>query len=204
MTSNNEVTGVILAGGMSRRLGRNKALELVGGHPLIERVIERVGSVAGRVLAVVNDEQRALELGLPSEVDSVVDEYPDTGALGGIYTGLSTAATPWVLVVACDMPFFNKKLLRHLLEHRQNSDAVVPILDGRPEPTHAAYSKVCIPHIRSKIENRQLKISGFFDDVTVNCVPQQEVERFDPHRLSFFNVNTPDDLDRANRHADEH
>ena len=176
----------------------------MGDTPLIERVIERVGSVAGRVLAVVNDEQRALELSLPPEVVSVVDEYPDTGALGGIYTGLSNAATPWILVVACDMPFLNTNLLRHLLDNRHKADAVVPILDGRPEPTHAAYSAVCIPHIRSKIENRQLKISGFFDDVTVNCVPQHEVERFDPDRLSFFNVNTPDDLDRANRHANEH
>lgn len=204
MKSNNDVTGVILAGGMSRRLGRNKALELVGGRPLIGRVIERVGSVAERVLVIVNDKQRALDLRLPTDVGTAVDEYPDAGSLGGIYTGLANASTPWILVVACDMPFLNVKLLRHLLNHRLDADVVVPVLDGRPEPTHAAYSTVCIPHIRKRIESSQLKITGFYDDVAVNSIPQDEVERLDPERFSFFNVNTQDDLDIANRRADEH
>lgn len=204
MTSNDEVTGVILAGGMSRRLGRNKALELIGGRPLIGRVIEGIGSVADRVLVIVNDDQRALDLQLPPGVEIAVDEYPDAGSLGGIYTGLANASTPWILVVACDMPFLNKKLLRHLLDHRQNADVVVPVLDGRPEPTHAAYSKVCIPHIREKIESSQLKITGFFDNVVVTSIPQEEVEKLDPERFSFFNVNTQDDLDKANRRADDH
>ena len=204
MTSNDEVTGVILAGGMSRRLGRNKALELIGGRSLIGRVIDSVGSVADSVLVIVNDDQRALDLQLPPDVETAVDEYPDTGSLGGIYTGLVNASTPWILVVACDMPFLNKKLLRHMLDQRQDADVVVPMLDGRPEPTHAAYSKVCIPHIRRRIESRKLKISGFFDDVAVNSIPQDQVERLDPERFSFFNVNTQDDLDIANRRADEH
>jgi molybdopterin-guanine dinucleotide biosynthesis protein A len=78
------------------------------------------------------------------------------------------------------------------------------MLDGRPEPTHAAYSKVCLPHIQRKIQSNRLKISGFFDDVTVNSIPQDEVERLDPERLSFFNVNTQDDLDKALRLANEH
>ena len=203
MTSNDEITGVILAGGMSRRLGRNKAVELVGGRPLISRVIERVGSVANQILVVVNNDQRSQELDLPPSVKSVVDEYPDTGSLGGIYTGLSRARTPWIVVVACDLPFLNKKLLQLLVDNRRDSDVVVPVLDGRPEPTHAAYSKVCIPHIRGKIESGRLKIAGFFDDVAVTSIPQDEVERIDPQRFSFFNVNTQDDLDRANQHANE-
>jgi molybdopterin-guanine dinucleotide biosynthesis protein A len=202
--SKSGVTGVILAGGMSRRLGRNKALELVGGQRLIERVIERVGSVVDRVLVVVNDDQRARELKLPGHVETAVDEYPDTGSLGGIYTGLAAGSTPWILVVGCDMPFLNKNLMRHLLNNRHDADVVVPMLDGRPEPTHAAYSKVCLPHIQRKIQSNRLKISGFFDDVTVNSIPQDEVERLDPERLSFFNVNTQDDLDKALRLANEH
>jgi molybdopterin-guanine dinucleotide biosynthesis protein A len=202
--SKTEVTGVILAGGMSRRLGRNKALELVGGQPLIERVIERVGSVVDRVLVVVNDDKRARELKLPGHVETAVDQYQDTGSLGGIYTGLAAASTPWILVVGCDMPFLNKTLMSHLLNNRLDTDVVVPMLDGRPEPTHAAYSKVCLPHIQRKIQSNRLKISGFFDDVTVVGIPQIEVERIDPERLSFFNVNTQEDLDRANNHANEY
>ena len=107
------------------------------------------------------------------------------------------------MVVACDLPFLNKKLLKLLVDNRRDSDVVVPVLDGRPEPTHAAYSKVCIPHIRGKIESGRLKIAGFFDDVAVTSIPQDEVERIDPQRFSFFNVNTQDDLDRANQHANE-
>jgi molybdopterin-guanine dinucleotide biosynthesis protein A len=189
---------------MSRRLGRNKALELIGGQRLIERVIERVGSVVDRVLVVVNDDKRARELKLPGHVETAVDEYPDTGSLGGIYTGLAAASTPWILIVGCDMPFLNKSLMSHLLNNRLDTDVVVPMLDGRPEPTHAAYSKVCLPFIQRKIQTNRLKISGFFDDVTVNSIPQADVERLDPERLSFFNVNTQADLDRANHHANAH
>lgn len=203
MRFNEEVTGVILAGGMSRRLGRNKALEPIGGRPLIGRVLERIHPVVGRVSVVVNDDQRAQDLQLPGGVCTVVDEHPSTGSLGGIYTGLANATTPWILVVACDMPFLNQQLLRHMLDLRNGADVVVPVIEGRPEPTHAAYSKVCLPHIRKRIESNQFKIIGFFDDVNVTSIPQYEVDRIDPDRLSFFNVNTQTDLDKANRLAHE-
>ena len=203
MKENDEVTGVILAGGMSRRLGRNKALETIGGRPLIMRVIERIGAVVKRVLVVVNDDQRTLSLQLPPGVTTAKDEFPGTGSLGGIYTGLSNSSTPWTMVVACDMPFLNKKLLRYLLNNRGDADVVVPVLDGRPEPTHAAYSTACIPHIKQRIQNEELKISGFFNDVVVNRIPEHEIENFDPERLSFFNVNTQNDLEIAISRANE-
>lgn len=204
ITSNDEVTGVILAGGMSRRLGRNKALESIGGSRLIERVICRVRPLVGSVLVVVNDDQRARDLQLPEGVSAIVDEYPSSGSLGGIYTGLLHATTPWILVVACDMPFLNRQLLEHMLSRADDTDVVVPVVEARPEPTHALYQKPCLPHIRERIELREFKITGFFDDVRVTSVPQHEVEDMDPDRLSFFNVNTQDDLDRASLLANEH
>ncbi len=197
MNSSSEATAIVLAGGMSRRLGRNKALEAVGGRPLILRVLDRLSAVSGRAVAVVNDEQRASDLGLPSWVRPVVDEYPDTGSLGGIYTGLANLETEWGFVVACDMPFLNTGLLRLILSQREDSDVVIPVLDGRPEPTHAAYSKVCLPHIRRKLASGKLKITGFFDSVRVKYVEEPEVLALDPDLLSFFNVNTQKDLDRA-------
>ena len=101
------------------------------------------------------------------------------------------------MVVACDMPFLNLQLLRHMLSLREGVDAVVPVLEGRPEPTHALYSKACLPHVEERLKADDLKISRFFDQVRVQYVPEEDIARFDPELLSFFNVNSPSDLDQA-------
>ena len=95
------------------------------------------------------------------------------------------------------MPFLNLELLKVLLGSTEGFDAVVPVVGGRPEPTHAAYSKACLPHIERRLIDDDLKIARFFDDVSVNLVPEDDVRRLDPELLSFFNVNTQEDLDRA-------
>ena len=197
MTQRSKVTGVVLAGGRSRRLGRDKAVEPVGGEPLISRVIGRMSEVADDIVVVVNDNERASQLPLPQDAAVVIDTYPDKGSLGGIFSGLSAGREDWAIVVACDMPFINVALLRHILDQTEECDAVVPILDGRPEPIHAAYSKVCLPAIEKKILADDLKIAGFFEDVRVKFVDQIEVEKFDPDHLSFFNINTEQDLQKA-------
>ena len=191
------VSAIVLAGGLSRRLGRDKAIEPFGGEPLISRVIGRLESLTDETVVVVNSDARGHELPLPENAKIAVDIYPDSGSLGGIFTGLTAAANDWGFVVACDMPFLNERLIAHLLTLRQGSDAVVPMLDGYPEPTHAAYSKACLPHIESRLEAGRLKIAGFFDDVRVKYVQDAEVGRFDADRLSFFNINRPEDLSRA-------
>ena len=199
-----EVSGIVLAGGMSRRLGRDKAQEPVGGVPLLQRVLQRLGEVTQRQVVVVNTPQRAASLDLPPGAEAVVDRYPGAGPLGGIFTGLSACGAPWGLVTACDMPFLNVDLLRHLLALRPGHDAVVPVLEGRPEPTHALYSAACLSAIEGRLRRGHFKIAGFFDDVRVRFVPQEEIERWDPHRLSFFNVNTQADLERAEALARGH
>ena len=84
-------------------------------------------------------------------------------------------AADWGFVVACDMPFLNTDLIAHMLTLREDYDAVVPLLDGYPEPIHAAYSKACLPHIESRLKAGQLKIAGFFDDVRVRHVSESEI-----------------------------
>lgn len=197
------VTGIILAGGLSRRLGRDKAVEPFDGQPLIGRVMEALAQIADELVVVVNTPQRGRDLPLPDSAVVAVDIYPDAGSLGGIFTGLSTASNQWGIVVACDMPFLNLDLLSYLLSFRESHDAVVPVLDGRPEPTHAAYSKVCLPAIEARLEAGDLKIARFFDDVRVKYVSQRRVEEIDPDRRSFFNVNTEEDLARARLLAGE-
>ena len=197
------VSAVVLAGGLSRRLGRDKALEPFGGEPLISRVIGRLAALTDETVVVVNNEARAAELPLPAGAKTAVDIYPDSGSLGGIFTGLTAASNEWGFVVACDMPFLNTTLIKHILSLRQGHDAVVPMLEGYPEPTHSAYSKACLPHIERRLEAGQLRIARFFDDVRVRYVQDDEVDALDADRLSFFNVNTPDDLARALSLAEE-
>lgn len=196
-TNGSPVTGIILAGGRSRRLGRDKAVEPFGGQPLIRRVIERVTTLADEIVVVVADTARGQALPLDVDHRLAVDIYPEGGSLGGIFSGLSAANTDWGLVVACDMPFLSVPLLERMLELRGDSNAVVPQPGAFPEPTHALYSRACLPHIEARLQARDLKISGFFDDVRVRYLDEGEVRRFDPELLSFFNVNSTEDLARA-------
>ncbi len=197
MDDSRSVSAIVLAGGLSRRLGRDKALEPFGGEPLISRVIGRLATLTDETVVVVNSKARAAELPLPANAKTAVDIYPDSGSLGGIFTGLTAASNEWGFVVACDMPFLNTALIKHILSLRQGHDAVVPMLEGYPEPTHSAYSKACLPHIERRLEAGQLRIARFFDDVRVRYVQDDEVDALDAGRLSFFNVNTPDDLAHA-------
>ncbi|MYD49899.1 MAG: molybdenum cofactor guanylyltransferase [Dehalococcoidia bacterium] len=203
MNDTDGVTGIVLAGGRSRRLGRDKAVETIAGQALIARVLDSLSHVTQELVVVVNDHERARELPLPDSVVTAVDIYPDTGSLGGIFTGLTASSNRWGIVVACDMPFLNLELLEHLLAFREGHDLVVPVIDHRPEPTHAAYSKVCLPAIETRLRANDLKIAKFFDDVRAKYVSQRRVEEIDPGGLSFFNINTEEDLTRARMLAGE-
>lgn len=191
------VTGVMLAGGQSRRLGRNKAVELVDGELLFTRVAKRLSSICNEIVVVVADKAQADLLPLPDQSKITTDVYPGKGSLGGIYSGIDAASNEWSIVVACDMPFLNVELLDYMLSLREAVGVVVPLVDGRPEPTHAAYSKICLAPIRQRLSRDELKITGFFDDVGVAYVPEADVRRIDMDLLTFFNVNTEEDLDKA-------
>lgn len=197
------VSAVVLAGGLSRRLGRDKAVEPLAGQPLIRRVLSSVAQVTDETIVVVNDAARASDLPLDKDIVAAVDRYPGAGSLGGIFTGLEAARSGWALVVACDMPFLDVPLLRRILSLRAGHDAVVPVIEGRPEPTHAAYSRRCLLHIERRLQANDLKISRFFDDVSVEYLPQSAVDEYDPGHLSFFNINTEQDLQHARQIAGE-
>ena len=160
--STGKVSGVALAGGMSRRLGRNKAVEKIGGESLIERVVGRLSQVSSETIVVVAEESRAQALDLPPWVRTAADIYPDSGSLGGIFTGLSAAKGDYGIVVACDMPFLNTDLLRFMLDIASDYDVVVPRLNGRPEPLHTIYSKSCLEPIERRLKRKDLKIAPVF------------------------------------------
>jgi molybdopterin-guanine dinucleotide biosynthesis protein A len=192
-----KITGVILAGGMSRRLGQNKVILPIDGEPMINRVHRRVSKIADHTIVIVNNLKRVDEIELPEQVKIITDIHPNTATLGGIFTGLSKSDTEWNIVVACDMPFLNVRLFKKMLALRHEYDAVIPITNGYPEPTHALYSKACLPAIERKLLEKDFKISKFLDEVRVNFLTENQIAQIDPETLSFFNVNTQDDLSKA-------
>ncbi len=188
-----DVTGVILAGGKSRRMGTDKALLEVGGVPLIERVARVFRRLFHRTLLVTNDPDLYREAGFPVYTDI----HPDRGSLVGIYTGLLKAETPHVFCASCDMPFLNESLIRFLIDLRAGFDWVLPFSDQGREPLHAVYGRGCIAPMKKRIEEDRLAIMGIFDQVRTRRVEPEEAAGFDPKFLSFMNCNTPEDLEAA-------
>lgn len=183
----------VLAGGQSRRLGQDKAFVEVGGRPLIVRVLDVVLPMSDDVLIVADDAAKFRHL--PGRV--VADVYPGMAALGGIYSGLSAARHEQALVVACDMPFLNEGLLRYMIDLARQHEVVIPAWNGYIEPLHAIYHKHCLASMQRLIEAKKLQIAQALCDVPVRYVSAEEIARFDPQRLSFFNINKPEDLDQA-------
>jgi molybdopterin-guanine dinucleotide biosynthesis protein A len=203
-------SGIVLAGGASRRMGRDKAWIELDGKPLVQRVIEALGQVCDEVIVVANERAKFEPLG----VRIVGDEYPGTGSLGGLYSGLHAARNEIVFAAACDMPFLNPDLLRFLISLSSDCDIVIPsATDARKKdkesgtketakrqnlhPLHAVYRKTCLGPMREAILREDLRMISFHPDVRVRVVPQVEIERFDAGLVSMQNVNTPEELERA-------
>lgn len=196
--SGGQIGGAILAGGESSRMGENKAFVTVGGVPIIERVIARLQTFVDDLTIITNTPADYAHLGLPLHTDLL----PGKATLGGLYTAIERASTPYTFVVSCDQPFLNPALLRYLAGLRSGYDVVVPLnRENYPQSMHALYSKACARPIRQRLEADRLKVIGFFSDVRVRKVGADEIDPIDPERWSFTNVNTPEDLAIARQHA---
>lgn len=190
------ISSIVLAGGLGSRLGRDKFAEVISGRSLIEWVIDRVRPVSSEILIVISDRQSTSAVVHP-EARTVVDIYPGKGSLGGIYTGLMYATSFHMLAVACDMPFLNGDLLRYMIDLSSGYDVVLPKIGRHREPLHAVYSKNCLEPMAGLIEQGELRIARLLDSVRVRYLDEGELDVFDPEHLSFFNVNTPEDLAKA-------
>lgn len=185
----------IIAGGQSRRMGRDKALVNLAGKPLIEHVIERSADLGqAETILITNRPTQHVHLGLPMFRDLV----PDKGSLGGIYTALAQARSPDVLVLACDMPFVNSDLLRYMADQiRADIDIVVPRVAGYPQGLHAIYKTTCIKPIENQLAANRLKIIRFYDQMRVRYLDETDYAAFDPEGRAFANLNTPEELAEA-------
>jgi molybdopterin-guanine dinucleotide biosynthesis protein A len=179
------------------RLGRVKALERINEQSLIELTIDCLSTVSQELLVVTSQEQFKLIAAAQLKGKLIVDICPGKGALGGIYTGLISTDSFYSLVVGCDMPFLNRELLCYLIELAPGFDVVVPRIDDMLEPLHAVYSRDCLAPIQELIGNDRLGIVQLFESVNTRYVDRDEIAKFDPRCLSFFNINTLDDLKKA-------
>jgi molybdenum cofactor guanylyltransferase len=185
-----DVTGIILAGGRSSRYGSNKALVELNGTRLIERAVEVMKSIFQEVILVTNTPADYAFLNLPMLPDLI----KGLGPIGGVYTGLETISGKAGFIIACDMPFLHKNLIRHMVQVRQKFDAVVPRIGWMIEPLHALYTKKCLPVIKASIDAHEYQIAKCFQKLCVKYLEKEELLAFDPELMSFFNINEPKDL----------
>ncbi len=188
---------IVLAGGQGLRLGRNKALETIGGKSLIQRVVSSLIVFDSDIIVVTGAKRASLGLDNYPKLRTVTDAYPSKGPLVGIYSGLLASNSFYNLVVACDMPFLNQALLTYMVRASAGSDAVLPRLGNCLEPLHAVYSKGCLEAIEGMFEQGNFAVSQLLNLVRVRYIEAEEISRFDPEHLSLFNINTEADLEIA-------
>jgi molybdopterin-guanine dinucleotide biosynthesis protein A len=188
-------TAAILAGGRARRLGGlDKSRLMVGGRTIFDRQLDLLRTVADRISVITSDPGRFADRGVPV----VPDAAPGGGSLGGIYTAIASADGP-VLVIACDMPFLTAPFLSRVLDRGQDADVAIPRGPDGYHPLCACYAPACAAPIRRRLEAGALKVVDLLTDVRVRELPPDELEAFDPDGLLLTNINTPDDLARAER-----
>ncbi len=202
-----DITGIILAGGQSRRMGQDKALMQLGGRTLIGRVIDALSPACARLVLVTNTPEAYQSYGLAMVPDAIAG----AGSLGGLYSGLVATATDLAIAVACDMPFLNTALLAHMASLAADFDVVIPDLgvDDLPapqgakakqrdlHPLHAVYRRTCIGPIEAQVRSGDLRLIGYFDQVGVRAMRRSEIVPLDPDQRSFMNVNTPEEWAQA-------
>jgi molybdopterin-guanine dinucleotide biosynthesis protein A len=193
------MTGAILAGGRSTRMGTNKAILPFGGQRLIEGLLQKLRPLFSEVLIIANESTPYAGLGVPVFPDRI----PDKGSLGGIYTAVHHGRFPQTFCIACDMPLAAPEVIAYLRNQAPGYDVVVPRTADGYQPLHAVYSKACLPRMEAMIRADSLKIDRLFPSVRLRTVEAEELRPLDPSLRCFVNVNTREELEDAIRLADE-
>jgi len=190
-----DCTGVILAGGKNSRLpGEKKTFRRVGDDMMLTRIHSLFLKLFSEVIIVVNDPKDFIGW----DMTVVTDIHPSRCALAGLHAGLFYASNPWAYVTACDVPFLNEQVIRHLIDQREaGAEVIVPRTDDGLEPLAAVYSRDCIPLIENNLEKKIFMIKKFFRKKKIKEIPVSDLKKLDPSMQFMFNVNTLEDLKRA-------
>jgi molybdopterin-guanine dinucleotide biosynthesis protein A len=199
------ISAVVVAGGRSVRLGRDKRrLRLWGpqGPSLLEHTVAVMAAHCNEVIVVLNDPEAWAEL----QAHLVPDIFPEGGSLGGIYSGLAAATFPYAFTVAADMPLLNSALIDWMICQPRDYDVLVPRVGGvrarnrlGVEGFHAIYSVACREPMRRQLEDGNPQVIGFFPQVRVRIIEPEVVGELDPPGMAFKNVNTPEELDEVQK-----
>jgi molybdopterin-guanine dinucleotide biosynthesis protein A len=189
-----DMTGVLLAGGRSLRMGRDKRFLELDGRALLDLTLGVLETLFSEVIVAVAEPEPRLE---HLRHRLVTDLIPDCAALGGLYTALAAATTPRIFAAACDMPLLNPAVITRLVSLGEGADVVMVRLASGLQPMHAVYSKACLPHLERMARGKQLSIQDLIKatGLAVRILSEEEVQDLDPQFLSFLNVNTPADFE---------
>jgi len=185
------MTGIILAGGRSKRMGENKAFIDAAGIPLFERVYRVFEEIFSEIIIVTNDTRPFKRYEARLQKDVILNK----GALGGLYTGLLHSSSYHTFCSACDMPLLNPLLIKYMTKEKDDYDVIVPKTPDGLHPLHAIYSKQCLIPIKHLLNRDDLKIVNFFRHVRVRYIEEMEIREFDPHMMSIINVNTGEEME---------
>jgi len=189
-----DCTAIILAGGDSQRMGSDKANLLLGEQTLLRRVIAAMRQVFPHVIISVR--QPRPEIDLPQ----VCDEQSGGGPLAGLAAGLGHIATPWAFVVACDMPFVEPAMVELLAGYRSDFQAVVPVVQGHPQPLAAFYAGSCLDKLHAHLAGGgKNSLRAVLEQLQVRYVDESELLKADPALRSFFDLDTPQDVATAQK-----
>ncbi len=184
-----KVSGIVLAGGRSSRMGQDKTLMSVNSEILIERTVKELRKTVDEIIIASNQK---CKYNIPDTVE-ITDVFSGMGPLGGIHAGLLAARHPYAFVVAGDMPLFTDELATYLLSKREGYDVVVPEVDGCWEPLCAVYSQDCLKPIEQFLVADIRKAYGFYPSVRVLKVREEELASIGKVKDIFCNLNTPED-----------
>lgn len=183
-----DVTGVLLAGGKSRRMGQDKANLQLNGESLFERSLKLLQQFFNRII-IAGDRPDLVLPGIPA----FADIYPGS-ALGGLHTGLKKATTDWIFVAPCDMPYPDPCIVQTLLDNRAGAIAVVPRSKEGYEPVFALYHKDCLPHMEQMLQHQQYRIYDFYQRINIRYLDPEQLPS--GWQRSLININTPEELAR--------
>lgn len=194
------VDAAILAGGRARRMGgQPKALLEVNGQTILARETAALRPLVRELLLVVGDPEPYREAAQTLGLQLVPDLHPSMGPLAGLEAALAHSSADALLVVGCDLPFLDERLLRLVKDGREGAQAVVPRVEGRPQPLHARYARTILPAVRARLTRGELRLLSLLDDLEVDWIDEPELRTIDPDLNGLTNVNTPEELARARR-----
>lgn len=188
-----DVSGVLIAGGKSRRMGQDKRFLRVGGKSVFDRTLSLLMSTFAETIVVLAEPIESLDV---RGCRVVYDAIPNAGSLGGLYTGLTAASHSRIFAVACDLPFLNVEVIRLMVSFDRTADVVVAEFAGQFQPMHAVYSQHCAEFLKGMAERRDLKIQKLFrsEDLRIAVLGANEFALIGSGLRSFHNINTPEDL----------